>query len=214
MTNKKITELTELSAAPETTDIIAIVDDPGGSPVTKKITVANLTSGLGGGDFTERIPCVLEVPNGTVAYPDIHSNATAGIKISGFVLPDGASASTINFKVGVPDELNGTPAASIKIYFLSLAAGSSNNVRITVSTAAWADTENTDQALTAETEVTEAVPDTIESLFVLDQDMTNDPVAGDYIFGTISRDPTDGVDDYAGDIMVIAAYLEIERTGA
>jgi len=38
----KITELTELAATPAITDILAIVDDPGGSPATKKITVANL----------------------------------------------------------------------------------------------------------------------------------------------------------------------------
>ena len=214
MTNKKITELTELGTAPDSTDILAIVDDPGGSPVTKKITVANLTSGIGGGNFTERIRAVMEVPNDTVAYPDIHSLATAGIKVSGIVLPDGASASAINFKVNVPDELNGTPAGSIKVYFMSLAAGSSNNVRITVSTGAWANSENMDQALTAETEVTVAVPDTIESSFVLDQDMTTDPTAGDTIFGTISRDPTDGVDDFAGDIMIVDVFLEIERTGA
>jgi len=41
----KITELTELAATPATTDILVVVDDPGGSPVTKKITVANLLGG-------------------------------------------------------------------------------------------------------------------------------------------------------------------------
>jgi len=213
MANKKITELTELATAPESTDILAIVDDPGGSPVTKKITVANLTSGLGG-NFTERIRAVMEVPNGTVAYPDVHSLATASNKITGMVLPDGASTSTILCKVDVPDELNATPAASIKIHFMSLGTGSSNNVRITVSTGAFADSENMDTALTAETEVTVAVPDTIENRFTLDQDMTTDPTAGDTLLISITRDPTDGVDDYAADIMVTDVFLEIERTGA
>jgi len=41
--DKAITELDELATTPEDTDIVPIVDDPGGSPITKKITVANLT---------------------------------------------------------------------------------------------------------------------------------------------------------------------------
>jgi hypothetical protein len=45
MSNKKITELDELTSI-ESTDLLAIVDDPSGSPVTKKITVANLLSDL------------------------------------------------------------------------------------------------------------------------------------------------------------------------
>ncbi len=46
MADKKITELTALGAAPDTADILAIVDDPGGTPVTKKVTVANLLAAL------------------------------------------------------------------------------------------------------------------------------------------------------------------------
>ena len=43
MANKKITQLTELSATPAGGDIVPIVDDPGGgSAATKKITVTNL----------------------------------------------------------------------------------------------------------------------------------------------------------------------------
>jgi len=44
MADKKITALTELTAAIGT-DMAVIVDDPGGSPATKKITVANLIGG-------------------------------------------------------------------------------------------------------------------------------------------------------------------------
>jgi len=42
MADSKITALTELSAIPEDTDLVAIVDDPSGTPTTKKITVQNL----------------------------------------------------------------------------------------------------------------------------------------------------------------------------
>lgn len=41
MANQKITELTALTT-PATEDLLPIVDDPAGTPVTKKITIANL----------------------------------------------------------------------------------------------------------------------------------------------------------------------------
>lgn len=45
MADKKITALTELTAA-VSTDMAVIVDAPGGTPVTKKITVGNLIAGV------------------------------------------------------------------------------------------------------------------------------------------------------------------------
>lgn len=45
MANQKITALTELTDIADG-DMIPIVDDPGGTPVTKKITKANLTKNL------------------------------------------------------------------------------------------------------------------------------------------------------------------------
>lgn len=44
-TDQKVTAKTELTAAIPT-DMVMIVDDPGGSPATKKITVANLIAGV------------------------------------------------------------------------------------------------------------------------------------------------------------------------
>lgn len=46
MPNLKITELTELTTIADS-DLLAVVDDPGGTPVTKKITKANLITSLG-----------------------------------------------------------------------------------------------------------------------------------------------------------------------
>jgi hypothetical protein len=51
MANKKITELTELSATPAGADLLAIVDDVSGTPTTKKISVTNLMSAGSGGDL-------------------------------------------------------------------------------------------------------------------------------------------------------------------
>lgn len=44
MVDKKITELTALGATPDASDVLAIVDDPAGSPVTKKVTADNLVT--------------------------------------------------------------------------------------------------------------------------------------------------------------------------
>ena len=41
MVDTKFTALVELAATPTTGDVIAIIDDPGGSPISKKITVDN-----------------------------------------------------------------------------------------------------------------------------------------------------------------------------
>ena len=45
MADKKITALTELTAAPDVTDLILIVDGPSGTPVNKKMTFSTLFGG-------------------------------------------------------------------------------------------------------------------------------------------------------------------------
>ena len=188
-----------------TSGIVKMVYNDGG-------TVKTIDFDAGGGaDQTVRIPLVMEVPEGTVGFPDVHALATAGAKISGMVLPDGASTSTINFKCNVPDELASVPAASIKFYIMTLGAvAGPADVRLTVSTLAVADTENVDQAFTAETETTVTMPTAIETMDVYDQDMTTDPTAGDQLLVQLKRDPTDPADDFTADIMIIGAYLEID----
>jgi hypothetical protein len=45
MADNKITALTE-DTAPLSTDLVMTVDDPGGSPINKKVTIANLTKAV------------------------------------------------------------------------------------------------------------------------------------------------------------------------
>jgi hypothetical protein len=72
MADAKITALTALAAA-TTDDILPIVDDPGGSPVTKKITVAAL--------FTSRslatptVTGALTLTGGQIAFPATQSTS-------------------------------------------------------------------------------------------------------------------------------------------
>ena len=47
MADQKITQLTELAETPDDADILAIVDDVAETPITKKITVANLKAAGG-----------------------------------------------------------------------------------------------------------------------------------------------------------------------
>jgi len=166
----------------------------------------------GGSDFTDRIPLVMEVPEGTVAFANVRALATAGAKISGAVLPDGAAVSSFNFKCNVPNDLASTPAASIKLIIIGLGVGTADNVRLTVKTRASGDAESVDTAFTSETETTVPIPNAAEVIEIYDQDMTTDPTAGDLLTVQVDRDPTDGSDDYAADIMIIGAYLEIDRT--
>ncbi len=76
-------------------------------------------------DWTSRIPCILEVPEGIVAFPDVHTLVTQGSKITGMVMPT-ATDSTINFKVIVPPNLDSTANSKIRVYTLTLSANTSD----------------------------------------------------------------------------------------
>ncbi len=174
----------------------------------------DLTSGGGSITFTDAVLCTLEVPEGTVAFPDVHALVTAGTKVTGFVLPDGASTSTINFKCRVPRDIASTPAMKIRVRFMTQAADSDHAVRLTVSTIGLAVNENFDAALTAETEITAECPNAIETgnEATIEVDLTTDWAADDTVLGQLKRDPTDGVDDYAGDILIVGIELLVDRT--
>jgi len=215
MANSKITELTELSATPDGSDIIAIVDDPGGSPVTKKITVTNFLSGVGGGTRVDYIPFVLEVPEGTVAYPDVDAmTTTINKKVSGFIFPDGASASTVNMKCVCPEDLNASPAASVVMVFKTMSAVSNADIVIEYQDRHIADTEDADfTSWTNDSgEAEYRMPNADDSLDYATYALSTQPAAGDFIMAQIVRNPAASgppTDDYTGDVQLVAAYLKV-----
>lgn len=93
MADKKVTQLTALTA-PANTDLLLIIDDPAGSPVSKKITVEDLfgtTSGL-----TVTTVNVTATGNATLAANNITLDATNNITLTrGTVInEDGADSDT------------------------------------------------------------------------------------------------------------------------
>lgn len=85
MADAKITQLTELTT-PVGSDLLVIVDDPGGTPITKKVTVTNLlTLAAGGSGF---FPAFTTPVDGDFAWINqdatiVTVNGNGGICLSG-----------------------------------------------------------------------------------------------------------------------------------
>jgi len=164
--------------------------------------------GGGGGTIVDMIQCVMEPPQSTGAYPDVRSLATQVSKITGMVLPTDVDG-TINFKVKVPNALHSTPAATLRIWTITLAANTSDAINLTLNMRFTGDTENADQAFDQTVAATNySVSDTIESLDVHDIDFPTEPVAEDLITGQIFRDVSA---DVASDVIVVGIALIITR---
>ncbi len=205
-----IGDLTAIPTVDLVNDFLMIRDATDG--ILYKVAAGDVGGGSGGEDFTDRIRCVMEVPEGSVAYPDYQSLGTQGMHLSGMVMPDGASSSTINLKVEIPEDLASTPAPTLVIRMMSLGTGSTEDVRILVESLPIANGEDMDIAFTAETEATVAVPNLINSRFSYTQTLAPTITAGDSIFIQITRDPADVLDDYEDDIFIYDVFLQIDRT--
>ena len=169
--------------------------------------------GGGTGAFTDYIPCVMEVPNDTVAYPDVFTLGDASSKITGMWLPNSA-ASTIDFKVIVPEDLHATPAAKVVIYMLPRTTVAASTVNLTLSRIYVDNTEDVDAALTAETAVDVELTSTADFLTIYSYDVTAEPTAGELFHGTLKRDPAAANDDFTEDLFIVGIVLKIERATA
>ena len=166
----------------------------------------------GGGAFTSITPIVMEVPNDTVAYPDIHAFATAATKHSVFVLPN-SGTSEINWKVVCPPTLSGTPAAKVVIYMYPQATVANSTVNLTLTRRYVSDGGDIDVAYTAETAVdVDLTTSTVENLTRYEYDVSAEATAGQLIVGTLKRTPGAANDDYTNDLDIIAMFWQVSVT--
>jgi len=88
MADKKITALTELAAAPDVTDLIHVIDGPGGTPVNKKMTFSTL--------FGANVPTstVAKTVAGTAVAldPAYRQNLVTSTQTAALTLADGTVA--------------------------------------------------------------------------------------------------------------------------
>ena len=135
--------------------------------------------------------------------------------VEGFVLPDGASTSTINFKCKVPDALNASPAAKIRVTMSSRdGVVASATVNLQILTWHIADGEDMDVGATnTETAVdhdftTSSQNDTLD---VYEEALTTQPAAGDFLMGQLIRNPAAANDDFTDDLLIVAIELIVTR---
>ena len=104
MADQKITQLTELAATPDDADILAIVDDVAGTPVTKKITVANLKAA--GGSLSKTLTAGETIAGATLPVPvyqnttdnefyKCDANVTTKLNFTGFAITNAVDAGNI-----------------------------------------------------------------------------------------------------------------------
>ena len=126
MADKKITALTDLGSAIASEDLLHVIDDPSGTPVNKKISIANVFN---------NIPTYLGL-DGTA---QTITGSTAPSVTTSITLLDGASFSS-NATVTLADGTNG----QVKIIIMSTAPTSSRSYTLTVTN--WGTTtSNTNQ---------------------------------------------------------------------
>ena len=128
MADKKITALTDLGSAIASEDLLHVIDDPSGTPVNKKISIANVFN---------NIPTYLGL-DGTA---QTITGSTAPSVTTSITLLDGASFSS-NATGTLADGTNG----QVKIIIMSTAPTSSRKYTMTVTS--WGTTaSNTNQVV-------------------------------------------------------------------
>ena len=135
MADKKITALTELSAAPDVTDLIHVIDGPGGTPVNKKMTFSTL--------FGANVPTstVAKSVAGTAVAldPAFRQNLVTSTQTAALTIADGTVAGQIMHVVKVSgDEANAvTPADTLGDWATIALTDTGDNASLMWTGTAW-----------------------------------------------------------------------------
>ncbi len=164
------------------------------------------------GVFTDEIKAVMEVPQSTVAFPDIISMVTSSAKVSGLTFPDGVSEGQINAKVIVPANIAATPNAKIVLKVMTITANTSNETRWEVKSRNVSDGTDMDVAFTVDTAGTDlTMAATAETMEILEINMNTAPSAGDEVLILVKRKSNVASDDYAASVHLVEVSLKIDR---
>jgi len=182
---------------------------------TRTITWPNKNIDFGNVIVPHYIPCLTPIPDGTVAFPDIHPLATAATKVTSSIFPDGASVGIMDIKpqLPLPSDLHSTPNLKAHFELFPLDTEATNvNTRFTALSKWTADGEDLDLALVAEAEETVAMPTTINNTVIYTVALDAGTVAAnDTGLVQLKRDPTDAVDVYANSVGLKVAWLTCDR---
>jgi len=204
----RVTELTELTA-PTNDDLSEIVDlaeTVDTDARNKKITRENYTKRYSSHHI------IMEVPNDTVAYPDIFTLGDGGNKISGIWLPN-SGTSSINAKIVIPQDLHGTPAAKIAIYMMPRTSVANSTVNLRLKRLYVNTTEDADNTLTedpvagAGTDV--EITSTADFLTIYEFDLEAEATEGELFEMLLTRTPSATNDDFTEDLFIVWMELRI-----
>lgn len=216
MADTKLTALAELAATPANTDILYIVDDPGGTPISKKITVSNLVAAASGTKPEMRIHFGaenLQAIETNFAPLELLTGTNVKVNVRAF---DDTTEEYANGKFQCPSDLNTSGTVTFRAYVMAKTAASSKNIGLTFGhlplnsgedfdpSSPYTDEDSGATAIDAtQDNVTEVTwTETVSNLGWAEDDM---------VLFRVSRDP--GVtDDLTGDMYLFSIAIEIPRS--
>lgn len=142
MVDVKISELGELTSV-ASSDVLAIVDDPSGTPVSKKVTVANLLAGLSS----------VDADNTTISNLEVDNFKASAIVIESEGISSNDNDTTIPTSASVKDYVDSQIATEDTIAELNdttISGGLANNDILQWNGSAWVDRNLSEAGIQAE----------------------------------------------------------------
>lgn len=142
MVDVKISELGELTSV-ASSDVLAIVDDPAGTPVSKKVTVANLLAGLSS----------VDADNTTISNLEVDNFKASAIVIESEGISSNDNDTTIPTSASVKDYVDSQIATEDTIAELNdttISGGLANNDILQWNGSAWVDRNLSEAGIQAE----------------------------------------------------------------